>query len=154
MSWLYDWICAWDNLTRTGGTWFLSRTGSSTMQSLPLFNSNQESKKDRANADNPDSSQMSRCDFPPSSLPPFHLSSFPPNKYSLKKLFICLFWVLLQNTGSFIVVWELSNSVIDMSDLSCSTRDQTHVPCIARWILNNWTTRNVPQQILLNHYYV
>ena len=25
------------------------------------------------------------------------------------------------------------------------TRDQTHVPCIDRWILNYWTTRKVPR---------
>ena len=24
------------------------------------------------------------------------------------------------------------------------TRDRTHVPCFARWILNHWTTRKVP----------
>ena len=24
------------------------------------------------------------------------------------------------------------------------TRDRTHVPCIGRWILNHWTTREVP----------
>ena len=28
-------------------------------------------------------------------------------------------------------------------DLSSPTRDQTHVPCISRWILNHWTTREV-----------
>ena len=28
------------------------------------------------------------------------------------------------------------------------TRDQIHVPCIGRWILNHWTTREVPLQIL------
>ena len=31
-----------------------------------------------------------------------------------------------------------------MSDLSSSTRDQTRVLCIARQILNHWTTREVP----------
>ena len=25
------------------------------------------------------------------------------------------------------------------------TRDQTQVPCIGRWILNHWTTREVPR---------
>ena len=28
-------------------------------------------------------------------------------------------------------------------DLSSPTRDQTHILCIARWILNYWTTRKV-----------
>ena len=31
-----------------------------------------------------------------------------------------------------------------MCDLTSLTRDQTHVPCIARQILNRWTTRDVP----------
>ena len=30
-----------------------------------------------------------------------------------------------------------------MWDLSSPTRDQTHIPCIGRWILNPWTTRKV-----------
>ena len=30
-----------------------------------------------------------------------------------------------------------------VSDLSCSTRDQTHAPWTARWILNRWATREV-----------
>ena len=29
-------------------------------------------------------------------------------------------------------------------DLNSPTRDQIHVPCIARQILNYWTTREVP----------
>ena len=33
-----------------------------------------------------------------------------------------------------------------MWDLSSLTRGQTHVPCITRWILNCWTTREVPGQ--------
>ena len=32
-----------------------------------------------------------------------------------------------------------------MWDLSPPTRDWTHVPCTGRWILNHWTTREVPQ---------
>ena len=31
-----------------------------------------------------------------------------------------------------------------MRDLSSLARDQTGIPCIARWILNHWTTREVP----------
>ena len=29
-------------------------------------------------------------------------------------------------------------------DLSSEIRDQIHIPCIGRWILNHWTTRKVP----------
>ena len=32
-----------------------------------------------------------------------------------------------------------------MWDVSFLTRDQTHVPCIGRQILNHWTTREVPK---------
>ena len=28
-----------------------------------------------------------------------------------------------------------------MWDLRSLNRDQTHIPCVARWILNHWTTR-------------
>ena len=28
---------------------------------------------------------------------------------------------------------------------SSQTRDQMHVPCIDMWILNHWTTREVPR---------
>ena len=37
-----------------------------------------------------------------------------------------------------------------MWDLSSSTRDQTHIPCIRRWVLNHWTTREVPPWRFLN----
>ena len=32
-----------------------------------------------------------------------------------------------------------------MWDPGSLTRDQTHVPCITKWILNPWTSREVPQ---------
>ena len=35
--------------------------------------------------------------------------------------------------------------------LSSSTRDWTYVPCIARWILNHWTTKEGPQRKFLMH---
>ena len=34
-----------------------------------------------------------------------------------------------------------------MWDLSSLTRDGTHVPCIGRWILSPWTTREVSSAI-------
>ena len=33
---------------------------------------------------------------------------------------------------------------------SSSTRDQTHIPCTGRWILNNWITREVPSLRILS----
>ena len=37
-----------------------------------------------------------------------------------------------------------------MQDFNSQTGDKTHVPCIAKWILNHWTTREVPQDIFLS----
>ena len=48
--------------------------------------------------------------------------------------------LLLRSTGSAVVAPRLSCSE------ACGIypdRDQTHVPCIGRWILLHWTTREV-----------
>ena len=37
-----------------------------------------------------------------------------------------------------------------MWDLSSLTRDLIHLHCIAKWILNYWTTREVPRICILN----
>ena len=37
-----------------------------------------------------------------------------------------------------------------MWDLSSLSGDQTRVPCIARWILYHWTTREVPTHSLFS----
>ena len=39
-----------------------------------------------------------------------------------------------------------------MCNLSSLTRDQTHVPCVGRRILNHWTTREVSQNTDFNSY--
>ena len=31
-----------------------------------------------------------------------------------------------------------------MWDLSSRSRDRTHIPCVGRWILDHWTTSEVP----------
>ena len=48
---------------------------------------------------------------------------------------------------------SLRASLVATCGFSCSvacspTRDRTHVPCIGRWILNQWTTKEVPQWFL------
>ena len=60
-------------------------------------------------------------------------------------------WALqLQHAGSLVVAHVLSSCGMQtqlprgMWDLSSLTRDRTGTPCIARWILNHWTTRKVP----------
>ena len=47
----------------------------------------------------------------------------------------------LEHTGS--VVAERASFPCSMWDLSSPTRDGTHVPCIGRWSLNHWATREV-----------
>ena len=44
--------------------------------------------------------------------------------------------------------WLLSG----MWGLSSLTRGRTHVPCIARWILNPWTTKEVPTCLVFDHF--
>ena len=44
-----------------------------------------------------------------------------------------------EHVGSLVEAYLLQG----MWDLSSLTRDRTHVPCTARWILNHWTTRKV-----------
>ena len=63
---------------------------------------------------------------------------------------------LLRYAAFFIVVRGLLSSCgtraqlpHSMWNLSSPTRDQTRVPCIVRWILNHWTTREVPQTVYL-----
>ena len=57
--------------------------------------------------------------------------------------------LLLFHGGSFIEVHGLSSCGVqayllcDLWDCSSLTRDQTHTPCVARPILNHWTTREV-----------
>ena len=56
----------------------------------------------------------------------------------------------LRHAGSLVKARELSSCGARaylphcMWDLSSPTRDWTHVPCIGRWILYHWTTREVP----------
>ena len=49
----------------------------------------------------------------------------------------------LKQAGSVVAssTWALFHG---MQDLSSPTKDQTPITCIRRWILNHWTTREVP----------
>ena len=40
-------------------------------------------------------------------------------------------------------LWHMDLAVRIMWDLSFLTKDGTHVPCIWKWILNHWTTREI-----------
>ena len=60
-------------------------------------------------------------------------------------------WALqLWHAGSVVVVRELSCPAA-CGNLSSLTRGRTGVPCVARWILNHWTTREVPQCVIYNY---
>ena len=49
----------------------------------------------------------------------------------------------------FLAVLNLSwHEVCEISDLSSLTRYQTHVSCIRRWVLNCWTSKEVPPLVL------
>jgi len=50
---------------------------------------------------------------------------------------------VLQSLGSQRVGHDWVTELNWMWDLSSQTRDWTHVPCIGRWILNHWTTREI-----------
>ena len=59
-----------------------------------------------------------------------------------------LWWLLLlRSVGSracgHLYLW-VTGSVAARHVGSSWTRDQTHVPCIGRWILNHWITRELP----------
>ena len=44
----------------------------------------------------------------------------------------------------FILFFSFLTALRGMWDLSSLTRNQTCVPCVGRWSLNQWTTREVP----------
>ena len=52
----------------------------------------------------------------------------------------------LYGVGS--VVWHIG-LVAPWIVGSSQTRDQTHVPCFSRWILNHWTIRDALVDLLL-----
>ena len=50
----------------------------------------------------------------------------------------------LQHTG-FSSCGAQAKLPCSMWNLSSLTRDRSHIPCIGRWILNHWITREVPR---------
>ena len=59
--------------------------------------------------------------------------------------------LLLWHTGSLAVAhrFQSRGSVNAAHGFNSLTRNQTCAPCIARWILNHWTTREVPQHFIV-----
>ena len=56
-----------------------------------------------------------------------------------------------ESTGSVLVAHGLSCSEA-CRILSSQTRDRAHVPSFGRWILNHWTTREVPENIYFSSF--
>ena len=76
-------------------------------------------------------------------------------KKKKKKVLIWLCWVLaaecrISCCGEWVssVVPGLGCPVA-LWHLSSPTRDQTCIPCVGRWILNHWTTREVPWLLVM-----
>ena len=60
----------------------------------------------------------------------------------------------VQSTGcrvqsQTIAVWCKAYLSFGTWDLHSLTRDRTRILCIARWILNHWTTSEVPRPIFI-----
>ena len=81
---------------------------------------------------------------------------FPRLGFSFFFFKIILFILLSQTVSSF----PCAGSLVVVPGLSCPvaggipvfpTRDPTSVPCTARWILNHWTTREVPRHDFSAH---
>ena len=78
----------------------------------------------------------------------FFQCSFHPSIHS----FFFLMWLILKVFIEFVTIlllfWFWSWGMWCLSSL---TRDWTHTPCIGRWNLNHWTTREVPFCPLLHY---
>ena len=66
---------------------------------------------------------------------------------------VCLIFVYLAVSDLHCVTWDLLPQRLGLvalwhEDLNSLTSDWTCVPCIPRWILNSWTTREVPTLVL------
>ena len=68
--------------------------------------------------------------------------------------FCCSVRTLQLGCASSVAVFRLQSAQVyflrGMESLSSPTRDQTYIPCVARWILNHWTTREVPEPLFLS----
>ena len=64
-----------------------------------------------------------------SELIPFHVDHFKS-----------LYWLFYK----WLLFYVLVSLLWGMWDLSFPNKDQTHIPCIGRWGLKNWTAREVP----------
>ena len=71
-----------------------------------------------------------------------------PNKCSsgepLYMHFLSLFLFYLPGVRLELLLWCVDLVAPRLWEPSSLTRNLTHIPCIARWILNHWTIREVP----------
>ena len=58
------------------------------------------------------------------------------------------FWSLYCISSNIASAFCFGSLDMRLWDLSSQTRDWSHSPCIGRWSLNHWTTREVPEILL------
>ena len=64
------------------------------------------------------------------------------------RFFLIILDALILHHSVWVLCFGLRDSLVLVHRLACgifsSARDGTHFPCIERWILNHWATREVP----------
>ena len=75
--------------------------------------------------------------------------SWGMRKFSLRCIASLVATRRLQNVGASVVVTRRFNCSAAYGNFSSLTRDWTCVPCIARWILRYWTTKEIPKLLFL-----
>ena len=61
----------------------------------------------------------------------------------------CVLWALTSWYTASLIAARTSPVARRTWDPSSLTKDRAQVPCIARWILSHWTTREIPKVFLL-----
>ena len=84
--------------------------------------------------------------FPSCSMPVLLLFSSNWPVFLFKKIFIDLTAFGLGCSMQDLHCGAWAWFPLSLWNLSSPTRDQTHIPCIARWIPNHWTSREVSDQ--------
>lgn len=73
---------------------------------------------------------------------------------SKRKRLLCFFCILavlgLHSSAQAPLVREVCRLSIVLQGLPCLTRDGTYIPCLGRWILYHWNTREVPKRVFLD----
>ena len=96
---------------------------------------------------------LTYCPLPPQTCASF--PSFPPYTLCLSHPSFPLVFLTFLRSIEYLeteLIFYFFGPCVKWN-LSSLNRDRTRVPCIARWILNHWTTRAVPITCILNLLY-